>query len=120
MAITKTFTAELEDRTLVVVPLGSVSSLAAESIKPDLDDLIEQLRRPEVKNVVIDFAKVSYFDTTMLGALHNVWKTVREGGGRMALCNVSAVGGEILRIAGFDTLWPICPSRSEALAAVRK
>ena len=120
MAITKTFTAEIEERTLVVVPLGSVSSLAAENIKPDLDALLEQLRKPEVRNVVIDFVKVSYFGTTMLGAMHNVWKIVREGGGRMVLCNVSAVGSEILRIAGFDTLWPICDSRDEALEAVKK
>ena len=59
-------------------------------------------------------------DTPPGSDLVSVWKTVRDGGGRMALCNVSAVGGEILRIAGFDTLWPICASREEALEAVKK
>ncbi|OHB73167.1 MAG: hypothetical protein A2V70_18100 [Planctomycetes bacterium RBG_13_63_9] len=110
---------ETEGNTLVVVPLGSVSSLAGESAKPELDSLLEQLEQGQIRNVVVDFLNVSYFGTIMLATMHTIWKRVRESGGKMALCNLSVVGHEILRISGFDTLWPICDSREEAMEAVR-
>jgi hypothetical protein len=47
-----------------------------------------------------------------------LWKRVRGGGGKMAVCNVSETGREILQVTKFDTLWPIGPSRQEALKAV--
>ena len=118
MSSSKLFTAEVESETLIVVPVGSVSSLAGESVRPEVDELLQQLQQSQLKHVVIDLSEVSYFGTIMLGAMHMIWKRVREAGGNMALCNVSVVGCEVLRIAGFDTLWIICPSREEALDAV--
>ena len=38
----------------------------------------------------------------------------------MAFCNVSNHEKEILQITRLDHLWPICSSRSEALAAVKE
>ena len=116
----KTFNSEIDGRTLVVIPLGSVSSLAGQYFKPELDELLEQLQRPELQNVVVDLAEVSYFGTIMLGTMHQLWRRVRDAGGKMALCNVSTVGREILRVSGFDTLWPVCPSRDEAIGAVEE
>jgi anti-anti-sigma factor len=120
MSTPRIFTAETDGKTLVVAPLGSVSSLAGENVKPELDDLLGKLQRAELKNVVVDLKDVSYIGTIMLGAMHTIWKQVRASGGKMALCNVSVVGREILRISGFDTLWPICDSRDEALDIVKQ
>ncbi len=119
MSVPKLFTTEVDDNVLIIVPQGSVSSLAAESMKPELDEMLAQLEQPGMKSVVVDMADVSYFGTIMLGAMHMIWKRVRQQGGKMALCNVSVVGREVLKIAGFDTLWPMCPSREEAMDAVR-
>ena len=65
-----------------------------------------------------DFGRISYFGTTMLGAMLAIWKHVRAAGGKTALCNVSSLQCEVLHVAGFDTMWPICASREEALKAV--
>jgi stage II sporulation protein AA (anti-sigma F factor antagonist) len=119
MSTPKTFRTESDGATLVVALLGNVSSLADEGIRPELEDLLAQLRRPGLKNVVIDFENVSYFGTIMLEALHAIWRCVRQGGGNMALCNVSAMGREILHVSGFHALWSVCASRKEALEAVR-
>jgi anti-anti-sigma factor len=84
-----------------------------------LDDLLAQLQQADVKNVVVDLGEVAYFGTTMLEAMHALWRCVRTADGKMALCRVSTMGCEVLRVSGFDALWPICASQEEALLAVR-
>ena len=118
MSTPKTFSAESEGQTLIVVPLVNVSGLAEKDVRPELNRILEQLKETGPRNVIIDFAKISYFGTTMLEAMHAIWKCAREAGGRMALCNVSNMQREVLHVAGFDTLWPVCSSRQEALQAV--
>lgn len=120
MSAPKTFSTTSENDTLVVVPLRSVGSLGEENVKPELDALLDLLRRPHRRNVVIDLAKVSYFGTAMLKAMHAIWRHVREMEGKMALCNVSDTGREVLHVSRFDTLWPICASRSEAIETVTR
>ena len=114
----KLFDAESESETLIVVPLGNVRSLAEENVKPELDGILEQLRGPGVRNVVLDCEKIPYFGTTMLEAMLAIWRCARAREGKMALCNVSDIAREILGVSKFDTLWPICSSREEALRVV--
>lgn len=118
MSMPKTLCAETEGQTLIVIPLVNVSSLAQDDIKPELDRLLERLKASPTRNVIIDFAKISYFGTPMLEAMHAIWRCVREVAGKMALCNVSDLQREVLHVAGFDALWPVCASRQEALQAV--
>lgn len=120
MAVPKTFSIEHNGKTLVVKPLECLGSLAEPHVKLELDDLIEQLRHPELKSVVIDLECLPYFGTNMLETMHIIWRPVRAKGGRMVLCNVSDVGREILRVARFDTLWPIVESPDEAAQAAAK
>lgn len=115
MSAPKTFSAEREGQTLIVVPLLNVSSLGEADVKPELDLLLDQLKEGGLQNVIIDFAKISYFGTTMLEAMQAIWRQVRKAGGKMALCNLSDMEREVLHVAGFDRLWPICSSRQEAL-----
>ncbi|MHC4178403.1 MAG: STAS domain-containing protein [Planctomycetota bacterium] len=111
----KTFSVESEGHALVVAPLVNISGLAEKDVKPELDHLLQQLEEAAVRNVVVDFAQIAYFGTPMLEAMHRIWRCVRQSDGRMALCNVSNMQREVLHVAGFDTLWPICASRQEAI-----
>lgn len=118
MSRERIFDTEIEDKTLIVAPRGKVSTLAGEEVNIELGQLLRQLQEADCKNVVIDLEKASYFGSSMLGALNAMWNRVRSGGGRMAICNVSEVGLEILHVSKFDTLWPICSSRQEAIEKV--
>jgi len=118
MSLPKVLSAHREGSVLVIAPQGSVSSLAAAILQPELDELLERLETEGVTSVVFDLGEVSYFGSLMLAAMHAVWKRIRAAGGKMALSNVSDLGHDILRIARFDQLWPTYPSRDEALAAV--
>ncbi len=120
MSVPKIFSAECDEQTLIVALLGNVSSLADQNVKPELDALLEQLQRAELRNVVVDFEKVAYFGTTTLAAMHAIWRRVRDANGKMVLCNLSTMGREILHVSGFHALWPIYASREEALEAVKQ
>jgi anti-anti-sigma factor len=120
MAPPKIFDAACEGDTLIVMLLSDVSTLVPEKAKLELDEALDKLQPPEVKHVVVDFEQISFFGSLMLGSLHRIWRRASASGGKMALCNVSPTGREVLEVARFDTLWPICNTREEALRAVHQ
>lgn len=120
MSTPRVFQAESVGRTMIVVPVENSGSVGEEHLNAELNGLLEQIEQPQFSHVVFDFQKVSYFGSSMLAVMHALWKRVRAGNGRMAICNVSDVGREVLEISKFDTLWPVYASRKEALEAVAK
>jgi anti-anti-sigma factor len=118
MPSSNVFLTEHQSATLVITPLINVSSLAGDHVQPELDGILTLLQQPNTKNVVVDFTRVTYFGSVMLAATQMIWKRVRAKEGKMALCNVSELGREILHIAKFDLIWPIYESQREALEAV--
>ena len=118
MSESKIFETEIQDNTLIVAPRGDVSTLAGEDVHAELPSLLDHLQQSEVKYVVFDLKKAVYFGSILLGAMSALWGRIRHRGGKMAVCNVSDTGLEILQVARFDTLWPICATREEALKKV--
>jgi anti-sigma B factor antagonist len=114
------FSTERDGDTLIAVPDSSVRSLAGAEFVIDRAALIEAIRQPEVRAIVVDFANVPYFGSLLLDTLCMAWKHARECGAGMALCNLSAFGDEILRKAKLNVLWPVYPTREQAVAALRK
>ncbi len=106
--------------TLIVVPVVDLSELDYQRINAGARAILAALDGTNIKNVVLDLSRTDYYGSTALGFFLNLWKKVRSWKGRMAFCNVSEYEREILRVTELDNLWPICSSRSEALAAVRE
>ena len=104
MSTPKVFDFTSDGITLVVVPLGSVGSLAGEDVNAELEDLVRRFGQSRLKHVVFDFHQVPYFGSTMLGAMHALWKHVAAANGKMAVCNVSDVEREVLDVSRFNTL----------------
>jgi anti-anti-sigma factor len=100
---------------LVIAPLRNISSLAEDEVQSQWEEILGLLRDGNVKNVIFDFHGISYFGSSMLEAMLVLWKRIRPGGGRMAVCNVGPDAREILRLSKFDTIWPVCSSLEEAL-----
>jgi anti-sigma B factor antagonist len=115
----KFFATERAGDTLIAVPGSSVRSLAGPEFSVDRASLVEEIRDPDVCSVVVDFSNVDYFGSLLLDTLCMAWKHARECGAGMALCNVSPVGQEILRKAKLNVLWPVFPSREQAVEALR-
>jgi anti-anti-sigma factor len=116
--MTHVFKVATANGVMIVELAGVVSSLADDSITRELDAVRAQLRSGKQKSVVIDLGQVAYFGSSMLEAIRTIWNEVSPHGGKLALCNASEVGREILQVAKFDHLWPLVESRAEALKLV--
>lgn len=114
MTSDKIFTTTVEGATLILAVRGSVSSLGDDAALDELDSVIAQVHQGAIRHVLVDFGQSTYFGSIMLETLRRIWNEVHPRGGRMALCNVSPVGKEILQIAKFDQLWPIVETRQDA------
>ncbi len=113
------FEIEPQGDTLIVAPVVDLSELDYQRIDAGAGEILGLLNGGGIKNVVLDFHRTDYYGSSALGFFLKLWKRVRIRDGRMAFCNVSDHERDILRATKLDHLWPILPSRSEALEAVR-
>lgn len=114
------FDIEREGETLVVTPLMDLRELEYAHIEEAAAAVLDSVSAGPARDVVLDFRGTDYYGSTALGFFVKLWKRVRGRGGNMAFCNLSAHEREILAVTGLDRLWPICGTRAEALAAVRR
>lgn len=111
------FRFDLEGETLIVVPRQNISSLADSEVQEELKIHLQSFQDAPIQGIVFDFGHVSYFGSSMLEAILLLSKRLSNPG-RMALCNVSDIGREVIGYSRFDKLWPVCPTRSDALKTV--
>ncbi|HEY2252744.1 MAG TPA: STAS domain-containing protein [Planctomycetaceae bacterium] len=114
------FSREARGNTLVLNPLIHLGSLHEPEIAHETQELLEYINRsdPVPTNLVIDLALGECLGTAILGAIVKLWKRISQRGGRLALCNVSDNVIDVLRVTKLHAIWPIYPSRDQALAAI--
>lgn len=66
--------------------------------------------------IVLDFAATDAIDSTALGAMVQVFKTLRSREGVLALCHVGAGVKRVFAITRVDRVFPIFDTHSEARA----
>lgn len=112
------FAIERAPNTLIVIPQGDVSSLEEDDIHAELQNVLELLTNAGPIHVVVDLHLAPFFGSTMLGALIKLWHKVSSLQGRVALCNTSDFQLDVLHATKLDSVWPIYPTRPEALEAL--
>jgi anti-anti-sigma factor len=110
---------EQQGDTLILMPKCDLRELEYQEIEREAEAVLGRLAADgSIRNVVVVFSKTDYFGSTALGLLVRLRHEVRGRNGRMALCNISTHEKDIFEVTGTDALWPIFPSREEAIAAV--
>jgi anti-anti-sigma factor len=105
--------------TLVLTPRRDLRELSFEEVEVGLEEVLRRVEADaSLRGLVVDLGRTDYFGSTALALLVRLRHELRERGGRMALCNVSAHEADILAVSGLDGLWTAYPSRAAALAAV--
>lgn len=113
------FTVEHSNDVLIISPLDSIGSLEGEAVRDDWVNVLAELESTGVERAVIDLTALDYFGSIMLELIVVLWKRLSGRAGKLALCNVSPVGLEILKAAKFDTIWPVVVGVDAAVDAVR-
>jgi anti-anti-sigma factor len=113
---------EIEDvgDVLVVTPSADLRELDYQQIEQAGRKVLQTLANNHARSVVMDFRQTDYYGSTALAFFLSVWRAVRSRGGHLAFCHVSEHEMQVLTLMRLDTLWSICDTREEALAAVQK
>jgi anti-anti-sigma factor len=106
---------EQQGDVLVVWPLFTFATFTQPDVSSEWTDVQNQLEAPAVKHVVVDLSQIPYFGSTVLEWMVQMWKRIKDKGGRLATCNPSPIGREVLTAARFDKLWGVFDTREEAL-----
>ncbi len=106
--------------TLVLITSGDLGEFQFHEIEREAEPILRRMGTGDVRHVVIDMAMTEYCGSATLAFFLKLWMRVRERHGRLALCNVSPVVRDVLAATRMDTIWPVFPTRDEALAAVHQ
>jgi anti-sigma B factor antagonist len=69
---------------------------------PQLQDVLREIADGGGRQVVLDFAEVTFMDSSGLGLLVVWFKTLRDGGGRLCLAAVQPPVRTVLVLSGVD------------------
>jgi anti-anti-sigma factor len=113
------FGIECQGDTVIVTPAHDLREVDYADIEAAAKEVLDLLSSSPATNLIMDFHRTDYYGSTALAFFVKLWKRVCGRNGKMAFCNLSDHEKEILRTTRLDSLWSICPTRQEALAAVR-
>jgi len=106
---------ELDEQTHVIALGGEIDLYTAPEFKERMVELIDGGKR----YIVVDLSEATFIDSTTLGVLVGGVKRLRPSGGALALVCTDQNIGKIFEITGLDRVFPIHPSRDDALGALR-
>jgi anti-sigma B factor antagonist len=105
-------TERLDGGTAVITLAGEVDLYTAPDFKQQLLDVISDGSR----NVIVDFTKATFIDSTTLGVLVGGVKRLRTNDGNLSLVCSDRNITKIFEITGLDRVFPIYATRDEAIA----
>jgi anti-sigma B factor antagonist len=107
-------TEHLGDGLYVIALSGEVDLYTAPEFKQELLDAISN----GAKEVVVDFSKTTFIDSTTLGVLVGGVKRLRTNDGQLSLVCSDRNITKIFEITGLDRVFTIYPTREEAVSKI--
>ncbi len=111
----KTLVEERED----VVLISPQGALHAETVG-GFQTLVDELLKADRQYFVVDLSRVSFVDSSGLGALVRLYKRVRLGEGDVRLAGVDSNVMQIFELTRLDRVFDIFPSSEEAAASIKQ
>lgn len=103
--------------TVVVKLDGELDMLMAEKLRKDIE---ERLKNKPIANLIIDMEKVSFIDSSGLGAIIGIYKKVNAVGGGMAIIGPQPSVRKVLLFSGIDKLINICNANQDVTGGLFK
>lgn len=104
------------DSTMVVVLNGEIDHHTCVGIRQAVDRIYQKKR---AKNLLFDFEKVTFMDSSGIGMLMGRYRLVAICGGMTGLYNVPGDIERILKMANIHKLMKAYTSKQEALQALK-
>lgn len=105
---------KVAEKTHVIALAGEADLYSAPELKKELYEAIDG----GAKEVLVDLTQTTFIDSTTLGVLVGGVKRLRPNGGRLTVVCSDPNITKIFEITGLDRVFPIYPTRAEALEQV--
>ena len=102
----------MQDADTVVRLEGELDAFVAPELRDRLHRAVE--RRASGETLVVDLGRVTFMDSTILGALVGAMRRMRERGGELQLVYPPPPASRIFELTGLDSVFPrasVPPSR---------
>lgn len=100
------------DSTLIVALTGEIDHHTCVAIREAVDKTYQKKR---AKNLLFDFEKVTFMDSSGIGMLMGRYRVVAIGGGKIGLYNVPKDIEKVLKMANIYKLMKAYSNKQEAL-----
>jgi anti-anti-sigma factor len=104
-------TTTIADGTVITLLPGRFALDQVPFVEHDL--LPFMIKNPQ--QVLFDLSRTEYISSAGMRMLLGVLRTVTDSGGRVAVCSLKPPVMRVFIIAGFDRVFPVYPTREEAL-----
>ena len=117
--MTEFFRVEQAEGIVIVSPLREISDLAEEGLDAAVNDVVALYAKSPATDLLIDLKFVDWLGSAMLETIVSFWQSTRAAGAKLALCNVSPVATEALKLTKLHTLGSLYESRQDAITALK-
>jgi anti-sigma B factor antagonist len=98
--------------------LVCVNGRLDQSLNVQLDETLSSLIQSGYYQIIVDLSQVNYINSGGLRCLVSAWRKARQQEGNVWLCGLNGRLQEIFSIVGFDKVFQIYPTLTEAKTAV--
>lgn len=111
------FNHRIDQNVCVVSIEGNIALDGVNEAKEYLRPLLEDKK---TKGLLINFGQVNFIDSSGIGLIVSLFKTLQQREAKFGLSNLSKKNEEIFTITRLNKILDIYPSESEALSAMSK
>ncbi len=102
---------------VVIVNFGGSSILDAQLIEALGQRLYELVDQQAHRKLVLDFSKVQFLSSSVLGVLIKLQKKSAAIGGKVVLCGLKPELHKVFKISRMDRLFSFCADEGQALGS---
>ena len=88
-----------------------------DGIRAALLDIAQSTNPPLM---VLDLSHTKFFGSAFIEILFRVANRMKNRGGKFALCGLTQYCAEVIHITHLDSLWPVLPESSAAVAKLKQ
>jgi anti-sigma B factor antagonist len=103
---------------VMVVRFDTATIDAGEGFETIAHDLRQLIGQHKPAKLVVDFGRVVFFSSHMLGLLVDVWRRLKDCGGLLVISGINPNLNRVFRITNLDKVFSFYPDIEAALKAL--
>jgi anti-sigma B factor antagonist len=105
----------LSDRTIGDVTVVDIEGKMNTGTSPDADVFLGQLISAGANRLLLNMKGVDYISSSGLRVVLSTGKKLNVSKGKLVFCGLNTSVGEVFRVSGFNSIFPVFDSEQEAL-----